>query len=40
MSELHAFAIFIFAMIGAGTVLIGLAMALQTAAQRYYDRTN
>ena len=40
MSELHAFAIFILTMIGAGTVLIGLAMALQHAAQRYYDRTN
>ncbi len=40
MSELHAFIIFVFTMIGAGTVIVGLAMALQTAAQRYYDRTN
>lgn len=39
MNEIHALIIFVFTMIGAGTVLVGIASALQTAAQRYYDRT-
>jgi len=39
MSELHAFIIFVLTFTGAGTILTGIAMALQTLAQNYYDRT-